>query len=68
MIIGLRDGNARLFDLRKLKDRVEWSAHPKKGNLSKPNGIIRVFEESLNHILTVGSNDCKAIIWELNNN
>lgn len=43
MLIGERGGKVRIFDLRKIKSRLEWSAHTKMTNLSRPNGVIRIF-------------------------
>lgn len=43
LLVGERNGKARIFDLRKLKTRLAWDAHPKMTNLSKPNGIVRIF-------------------------
>jgi hypothetical protein len=48
LLVGERGGKVRIFDLRKLKTRLEWDAHKKMTNLSKPNGVIRIFEEGFN--------------------
>ena len=63
--MGERGGKLRVFDLRKLQTRLEWNAHSKTTNLSKPNGVVRIFEEGSNEILSIGSNDRKAIVWQL---
>lgn len=44
LLVGERGGKVRMFDLRKLKTRLEWQGHPKTTNLSKPNGVVRIFE------------------------
>jgi hypothetical protein len=43
LLVGERGGKVRLFDLRKLKTRFEWQGHTKTTNLSKPNGVVRIF-------------------------
>lgn len=44
LLVGERGGKVRLFDLRQQKTRLEWQAHSKMTNLSRPNGVVRVFE------------------------
>ena len=44
ILLGERGGKVRIFDLRKLKTRLEWQAHNGMTNLSRPNGVIKVFE------------------------
>lgn len=42
--VGDRAGVANLIDLRTKKIRVSWSAHNAKTHLSKPRGIVNIFE------------------------
>ena len=67
MFIGERGGKARIFDLKKQKLRGEWDAHMKMTNLSKPNGIVSIYEEAPREIKTVGCNDRKLATWRLIN-
>lgn len=44
ILLGERGGIGRLFDMRKGKTRIEWEAHEGKTNVSKPNGVVKIFE------------------------
>ena len=63
IFLGERGGKVRIFDLRKRRTRLEWTAHEGMTNLSRPNGIVRVFEESSGQLVTAGSNDRRLACW-----
>jgi len=42
--VGDRGGSCSLLDMRTRKKRITWQAHQPKTNLSKPRGIVALFE------------------------
>lgn len=65
--VGDRDGYCSIFDLRTKKNRIEWQAHGSKTSVSKPRGIVGIFEVGDNFWTTVGCNDKNFKTWELEN-
>ena len=65
VLLGSRSGWASIFELRKQKERVKWECHGQITNLSKPNGIVKIFEDSNMEIITVGCNDRKIKGWKV---
>ena len=65
VLLGERGGKCRIFDMRKRKTNFEWEAHEGKTNLSKPNGVIKIYEENASEVLSVGCNDRLLKMWEI---
>jgi len=51
--------------LRTQKTKIEWMAHQPSTNLSKPRGMVGIFEGKENHWITVGCNDKCLKSWEI---
>lgn len=45
MLLGFRNGNVKIFDLQMRKIKSEFKAENISTHLSKPNGIVGVYEE-----------------------
>lgn len=41
-----REGHCNMLDLRSRKSRVSWTAHSSKSSISKPRGVVGLFEKS----------------------
>lgn len=63
--VGDRDGNCNIIDLRTQKVRISWLAHEVKTNMSKPRGVLGIFENEQNMWTTVGCNDKTLKLWQV---
>jgi WD40 repeat protein len=64
---GDRDGSCNIFDLRTKKSRIAWQAHDAKTSISKPRGVVKIFENSGISWTTVGCNDKNLKLWDVEN-
>lgn len=67
MLLGFRNGAVNIFDLQMRKVRGSFKAENTFSHLSKPNGIVGVYEEGEKEIVTVGCNEKKLKLWEVSN-
>ena len=63
--VGDRGGGVSLLDLRSRKVRIHWEAHVPKTTLSKPRGVVGVFEDEPDMWITAGCNDSCLRKWDL---
>lgn len=63
--VGDRGGGVSVVDLRTRRLRVSWLAHPPKTHLSRPRGVVALFEHGEQGWLTAGCNDRALKLWHL---
>ena len=66
-VVGVRDrgGSVSLLDMKTKKVRTSWEAHSAKTSLSKPRGVVGLFEDQPDEWITAGCNDLCLKKWDL---
>jgi hypothetical protein len=63
--VGDRGGGVSVLDLRTRRVRVNWPGHAVKTHLSRPRGVVGLFEEGEDGWITVGCNDRMMKVWNI---